>query len=240
MMLLVFSRTHVVALYGHLEDFGFLSSYEHGMGASLPSLSLVVVFYMHSVLDFWEGRRRIERPLLFCALEIVKNDADRTEDDIRRGNGDRNLWFWKLFIGALSLAQHEMEHARDAYPESTAEQGSSFAAMRVWFEGRIRNWAAHVKIETWHDAKGALKQVTWPNFCPRESLAEEMWNGALVDGKSHTELFDISKLTRNRSSSTYAISHRLISLAYLASFPLKDGHARVSNGTVLSCSNHVR
>jgi hypothetical protein len=178
-MLLVYARSHVFSLFDRIEQGAFGSNLEAEIGTSLPGFSMAVGFYLHGVLDLWEGRQRLEAPLLRCTLTILKKDLDRTEADMISGDVDPNVWLWKLFTGALTLAQHNAADPGEEYLHSLTGREFTFKALRGWFNNRIRVWASVAKIEEWKDVKETLMRFSWPEVFAGESLAEEIWKEAM-------------------------------------------------------------
>lgn len=169
------SRLLSVVVSAHLDSFSSHSKHSASrqpkrMMSSWSGVCVVVGMYLTSVLGVWNKGVPAEPRLFRHILQILRRDLQTSSGNLmrRKQTALRDLWFWKQFVGAFSLA-HAQSRAYDARLEGLAEE----------FHDRIRTWAKITGINRWEQARKVLASVVWPVHFPQEDLAESLWAQAI-------------------------------------------------------------
>lgn len=160
--------------------------YDHRPGSSQDLKSswsgacIAVGLYLTSVLGVWNQGCPAEDRLLYHVLRMLRQDLeDNFADATKKGTAAQDLWFWKAFLGALSLA----------HVDSLADIRVSYTRLLDLvpdFNHYIRTWARNEGIIMWHHARERLQNVVFPTHCQREALAKTVWNQALAESTTST------------------------------------------------------
>jgi hypothetical protein len=76
----------------------------------------------------------------------------------------RNLWFWKAFVGALSLV-----HAQ------SLNYGDDLDSILNEICALMRSWGKFTGVSTWQEARLILTEVVWPTDSIRVDMCERLW-----------------------------------------------------------------
>ncbi|KAM0548450.1 hypothetical protein ACHAPJ_009936 [Fusarium lateritium] len=137
--------------------------------SSWSGMATAAGLYLHVILQFWNAGEPIPTQLHRRILYILKQDLDRSRHWL--GAGSRvtsDLWFWKAFIGAMSL-----------------ERGVAFdtqgilAPLRRPYKKFVQEWSVVVGVTMWDEAKEALGKIVWPEPFNLGHLAENLWYRSL-------------------------------------------------------------
>jgi hypothetical protein len=146
--------------------------------SSWSSICIAVGLYLTSVLGVWNQGYPAENRLLCYILRILSQDLeDNFTKIMKNGSAAQELWFWKAFLGALSLA----------HVSSLADVGEGYARLLDLvpdFNHYVRTWAETMGISMWYHARERLKNIVLPTHCQREALAKAVWNRALGESKT--------------------------------------------------------
>ncbi|KAH7127398.1 hypothetical protein EDB81DRAFT_871898 [Dactylonectria macrodidyma] len=138
--------------------------------ACLPTswcgISVTSGLYLHSVLELSNGGDPIDPRLFRCLILMLMRDLGR---DIYKADmyGLSDFWFWKAFVGAFSLANHQLHE----YDEALEDIGNEL-------NGYIRRWSEISTVSHWTEAENRLFGITWTENVP---LAESVWETATKD-----------------------------------------------------------
>lgn len=145
-----------------------------GLKSSWSGICIAVGLYLTSVLGVWNQGYPAENRLLHHILRILRQDLeDNFASVISKHTAAQELWFWKAFLGALSLA----------HVGSVAGSGGVGYAKLLDlipdFNRYIRTWAGITGISKWQHARDRLENIVFPIHFQREALAKALWNRAL-------------------------------------------------------------
>ena len=98
-------------------------------------------------------------------LSILMRDVDRNVHQIRSPDLS-DLWFWKTFLGAYSIAKIR--------PCSLQKEVGEFEKC---FDRLIGTWSRVSGVVKWKDAQARLVNITWP-LGQSLDLAEKVWKKA--------------------------------------------------------------
>ncbi len=121
----------------------------------------------------------------------LTRDIDSTERTMRFRADGHQIWLWKVFTGAYTIAKTQLV-AEEASGRS--EDGcSTFRTLRLWFSQRIQSWSRRAQVKDWTDAEKALSTVSWPKNSPGAGLSEKLWQEAVWQNRS-IQRFDVETL----------------------------------------------
>ncbi|RGP77705.1 hypothetical protein FLONG3_4164 [Fusarium longipes] len=133
--------------------------------SSWSGFCTAVDFYLITVLGVCNQALPPERRLHYLKLEILKRDLRHSSAVFESMNTEtRNLWFWKAFVGALSMVHAQSSRSDDNLDFTLGE----FCAL-------IRSWSKVTGVKTWKEAQDVLGQVVWPTSSTRTDMCEELW-----------------------------------------------------------------
>ncbi|OKL56627.1 hypothetical protein UA08_08213 [Talaromyces atroroseus] len=161
---------HISSITAHTNE--NLRSSE-GIKSSWTGICVAVGLYLTSVLGVWNQGYPAENRLLHHILRILRHDLEDSLAEVMiNGTAAQDLWLWKAFLGALSLA-HVVTAA-----------GVGVCDARLWnlvpdFNHYIQIWAGTTRISMWQNARHRLENIVFPTHFQREGLAKELWNRAL-------------------------------------------------------------
>ncbi|KAF4973676.1 hypothetical protein FZEAL_9268 [Fusarium zealandicum] len=159
---------------GHIES---LSRQDNGglhrprLKTSWCGMSTATGLYLHAVLGLWNAGQPIEPQLHRRVLTILKHDLNRSRSEAHSGSRlVSDLWFWKAFNGAFSLAKSGEDNSSQSVLEP----------MQRPFRQLIRGWSDRTGIKDWPKARKALENIVWPGGFKQESVAETIWNRSIL------------------------------------------------------------
>lgn len=122
-------------------------------------------FYLITVPGVCNQALPPERRLHHLKINILKRDLQKGVMKFESMNTEtRNLWFWKAFVGALSMV----------YAQSI-EFYEGFETILGEFCVLMKCWVKITGIQTWADALRALRDVVWPAGSVRSEMCESLW-----------------------------------------------------------------
>lgn len=133
---------------------------ETRLSTSWSSMCVATGLYLHSVLGI--SGDTLEPRVFRRFLSLLLRDVDRNVYRVRYSTLS-DLWFWKTFLGAYSIAKLQ-----------TREDVGDFER---GFDRLIGTWSRACGIKQWEDARARLGNITWP-WGQSQDLAEEVWNKA--------------------------------------------------------------
>ncbi|KAJ3548704.1 hypothetical protein NM208_g873 [Fusarium decemcellulare] len=136
------------------------------LNTSWSSICVACGLYLYGVLDVWPAGQPMELRMFRRFLSILMKDLNQNVDDVKSAMFS-DLWFWKAFLGACSLAKRQA----DAYDEVL--EGFERA-----FDGFILKWSRINSVVSWEDAHLRLLGLTWP-LSKAQDFAEGVWKRAL-------------------------------------------------------------
>ncbi|GKU10168.1 unnamed protein product [Fusarium langsethiae] len=124
-----------------------------------------VDFYLTTVLGVCNQGLPPERRLHYLKIDILKRDLEKGRSLFESMNTEtRNMWFWKAFVGALSVIYAQSLGFDDKFDLILDELCLL-----------IRTWTKYTRVSTWKDAHCILSYVTWPADTVKGELCEELW-----------------------------------------------------------------
>lgn len=155
-------------MYGR-EDAAAKEAAPRCLMTSWSGFGAVVTLYMNSVLGLWNFGEPIQPRLLRRVLSILQRDLEKSGR--KQDSGCRlylDLWFWKAFMGAFSLAVASPAGDRGILHDSESAFGQF-----------IRAWSRRSGVRDWAGAKAALARIVWPDWFPGEDLARALWESTV-------------------------------------------------------------
>ncbi|RSL62855.1 hypothetical protein CEP54_005504 [Fusarium duplospermum] len=140
-------------------------SSETRLSTSWSSMSVATGLYLHSALGIWHAGESLEPRVFRRFLSILMRDVDRNVHRIR-SSALSDLWFWKTFLGAYSIAKLQ----------SSAPQ-KDMGEFERCFDRLIGTWSRVCGVDKWEDAYARLVNITWP-LGQSQDLAEKVWKKA--------------------------------------------------------------
>ncbi|QPC58908.1 hypothetical protein HYE67_001139 [Fusarium culmorum] len=158
-LMLAFVGSHIESLSTH----GRKASVPNGsrMASSWSGMAAATGLYLHTVLRFWNAGEPIEPRLHRRVLLVLQQDLERSRRTSRPLN---DLWFWKAFVGAMSVERQTASPARGVVNE-----------MKGVYEGFVREWSIIIGTTAWEQARAALSRIVWPEVYHSEDMAQELW-----------------------------------------------------------------
>ncbi|KAH7126126.1 hypothetical protein EDB81DRAFT_810448 [Dactylonectria macrodidyma] len=166
-LLLAFVNSHVESMSSDGKPDGG-SQTSPRMMVSWLGISSATCLYLHAVLGIWNAGQPLETRLHRRVLLILKQDLDRVDYMAEPSPSlGPDLWFWRAFVGALSLAKS---------PKSAQEMAAS---LTPHYEDYIGRWIRKTGVTRWIEAKERLALIVWPSSMQDEGLAEQIWDSAV-------------------------------------------------------------
>ncbi|KAK7219367.1 hypothetical protein V2G26_007370 [Clonostachys chloroleuca] len=138
-----------------------------GLMSSWCGVAITSELYLTAVLGLWNAGKPIERRFLRIIFRILVRDLAKQPKKWSTTAGSSDLWLWKHFVGAYSLAWHQ-SHEHD----ETLHEAEEF------FDRSIRIWSESHNIRQWKYARCRLLKITWPQDQP-QTLARTVWAKAV-------------------------------------------------------------
>lgn len=179
-LLFDYVATHWESLAPELEKDPLRRNEKQGLMSSWCGIATATSMFVNSVAGLSNGGEPIGSALQRRVLLILKRDIDNTEATMRTAPGlDRDFWFWKAFIAAMSLALRLRESGVDDVSfrdsPSYADDESPLLPLQLYYEGCVHKWSSVAQIYRWKDAKAALTRIAWPECSPNQAVAEALW-----------------------------------------------------------------
>ncbi|KAF5684835.1 hypothetical protein FCIRC_3744 [Fusarium circinatum] len=133
--------------------------------SSWSSFCVTMSMYLTNVVELWNHGLPIERRLHYYTIRVL-------EDDIRNGyetlehmdQETRYTWFWKAFVGSLTVAQGQLTNY-DERLDGMFDKFSKYIKAFTWVE----------KMSSWDEAKRILVTVVWPMECTQDEICTKVW-----------------------------------------------------------------
>jgi hypothetical protein len=162
---------HLSSIKEHSND---ALGYSQDLKSSWSGICLAVGLYLTSVLGIWNQGRPAENRLLHHILRILGQDLeDNLADVLKNDTAAQDLWFWKAFSGALSLAHVESVAGGPKMGDARLLELIPDFNRYVW------TWTESTGISVWERARDRLENIVFPMHFQREALAKALWNRAL-------------------------------------------------------------
>jgi hypothetical protein len=143
--------------------------------SSWSGICIAVGLYLTSVLGVWNQGRPPENRLLHHNLRILKQDLEENYADIMGHDAAaQQLWSWKAFLGALSLA-----HADSVIDDDGLVGYTKLLDLVPVFSHYLQTSTRHMRFKKWAYARDLLGNVVFPAHFQREALAQALWDRAL-------------------------------------------------------------
>ncbi|KAK5659252.1 hypothetical protein OQA88_1344 [Cercophora sp. LCS_1] len=154
-------------------------------------------------------KREVEPALKRLLLETLRADVEHTEEAMRLGAYSRELWLWKVVIGAFAVempAGHDKDKGKGkerrrewwgwvldregqgqvgGIPEEEEEDEGEVVAdggLGKWFGERMGIWSQATGVLGWAAARAVLGRIVWPAAFEGDAVAEGLWWRAVGDG----------------------------------------------------------
>ena len=165
------SRLLLAAIDAHIKSISQrplpLEQQQDGLLSSWSGICVVVGLYLTSVLGVWNRGFPVESRLFHHILLILRRDLQGTTAVLTSKDvAAKDLWVWKAFIGAFSLA-----HAKSIVGKAENQ------ALVTEFSDDVLFWARATGNVQWAQARKRLAGIAWPAEFQRDTLAELVWNG---------------------------------------------------------------
>ncbi|RGP59530.1 hypothetical protein FSPOR_11287 [Fusarium sporotrichioides] len=131
------------------------------MASSWSGMATATGLYLHTILRFWNAGDPIEPRLHRRVLLVLQQDLERSR---RSSISLSDIWFWKAFVGAMSVERHVGSSTSGVLHE-----------MKGIYEGFVREWSIVVGITVWERARETLSKIVWPETFHSEDMAQELW-----------------------------------------------------------------
>ncbi|XEV03522.1 hypothetical protein FSHL1_008809 [Fusarium sambucinum] len=131
------------------------------MASSWSGIATATGLYLNTILRFWNAGEPIEQRLHRRVLLVLQQDLERSR---RSARSLSDLWFWKAFIGAMSVEKH-----------AVSSTSGVLNGMKGIYEGFVREWSIVVDTILWERARVALSSIVWPKVFHSEEMAQELW-----------------------------------------------------------------
>ncbi|KAM0410507.1 hypothetical protein ACHAPD_010313 [Fusarium lateritium] len=131
------------------------------MASSWSGMATATGLYLNTILRFWNAGEPIEPRLHRRVLLVLQQDLERSR---RSAHSLSDLWFWKAFIGAMSVEKH-----------AVSSTSGVLNGMKGIYEGFVREWSIVVETILWERARVALSSIVWPEMFHSEEMAQELW-----------------------------------------------------------------
>ncbi|KAM0497432.1 hypothetical protein ACHAP8_006924 [Fusarium lateritium] len=131
------------------------------MASSWSGIATATGLYLNTILRFWNAGEPIEQRLHRRVLLVLQQDLERSR---RSARSLSDLWFWKAFIGAMSVEKH-----------AVSSTSGVLNGMKGIYEGFVREWSIVVDTILWERARVALSSIVWPEVFHSEEMAQELW-----------------------------------------------------------------
>ncbi|RSM01550.1 hypothetical protein CEP52_008458 [Fusarium oligoseptatum] len=154
-------KAHFASLSEPQDD----DSSETRLSTSWSSMCVATGLYLHSALGIWHSGESLEPRMFRRFLSILMRDVDRNVHHIRSPSLS-DLWFWKTFLGAYSIAKLQ--------PSASQKNMGEFERC---FDRLIGTWSRVCGVDKWEDAHARLVNITWP-LGQSLDLAEKVWKKA--------------------------------------------------------------
>ncbi|PCG97120.1 Hypothetical protein PENO1_064800 [Penicillium occitanis (nom. inval.)] len=142
--------------------------------SSWSGICIAVGLYLTSVLGVWNQGHPPENRLLYHNLRILRQDLDDNLADIMGEDiFAQQLWFWKAFLGALSLA-----HAGFVADEGVVRYKKLLDLVPV-FNRYLQTSARRMGFKRWQYARTQLGMIVFPTYFRGQGLVQILWDQAL-------------------------------------------------------------
>ncbi|KAM0289003.1 hypothetical protein ACHAO9_006512 [Fusarium lateritium] len=160
-LLLKFVSTHIESI----SDGRRTSSRRSRLASSWSSIATTTGLYLHAILQFWNAGEPMAPPLHRRILYILQQDLEYSRHHLSsRSRLVSNLWFWKAFVGAMSVERHMVFDAEGVLEDL----GSTYREF-------VRGWGIVVGVTRWEKAREALSSIVWPEVFESEDVARDLW-----------------------------------------------------------------
>lgn len=153
-------------------------------------------------------RLELEPALRRLLVETLKADVKHTEEAMRVGGYSRELWLWKVVIGAYAVEmaagrgnnskgkgkerrewwgwvlEGEASGAQEEEREDDNGVEEELYGMGRWFGDKMGVWSQVSGVVDWTAARGVLGRIVWPEkeAFEGEAVVEGLWWRAVGDG----------------------------------------------------------
>jgi hypothetical protein len=160
-LLLAFVGTHIESI----SDGRKTSSRRSRLTSSWSGMAVATGLYLHAILQFWNAGEPMAPPLHRRILYILQQDLEGSRHHLgSRSRLVSKLWFWKAFVGAMSVERH-----------ATFDTEGVLVDLGSTYRDFVRGWSIVVGVAQWEDAKEALRKIVWPEMFESEDMARDLW-----------------------------------------------------------------
>jgi hypothetical protein len=143
--------------------------------------------YFYNILNIANDGKPVPIPLLRRLLISGQEDIELTAENMREPlEGIRtDFWFWKIFIGAISLARGQKYtdiRENSSTLSNQAKPPRWLRSLLSWYNSRIKSWSEATAITDWVQVKAVLSRIAWPSvwLADEETFAQDVWNRAII------------------------------------------------------------
>jgi hypothetical protein len=133
--------------------------------SSWSSFCVTMGMYLTNVVELWNHGLPIERRLRYYTIRVLEDDIRNGYETLEhRDQETRYTWFWKAFVGSLTVAQAQ-----------SADYDERLDGMFDKFSKYIKAFTRVEKMSSWDEAKKILVTVVWPMECTQDEICTKVW-----------------------------------------------------------------
>ncbi|CAH0020863.1 unnamed protein product [Clonostachys rhizophaga] len=168
-LFLLLFETHMASIIA-MRGQSSLDSYERSpLKSAWSPLVAGAALYMGCILALWDLHAARDANLQRYLVLLIREDVWKTMTWFCEWNEQhQQLWFWKVFVAAMSFAIRP-----------TAGDEDDLVSLRQEMNRYIRYWSNVTGITTWTEARAALENVSWPNYLYADNEARGVWTDAI-------------------------------------------------------------
>ncbi|KAF4451007.1 hypothetical protein F53441_5954 [Fusarium austroafricanum] len=132
--------------------------------SSWSAFCVAMSMYLTSVVELWNHGLPIEGRLRYYIIRVLEDDIRNGYETFEHMNQDtRYTWFWKAFVGSLSVVQAQSVN----YDERLDDIFANFSKY-------VKKLTKAEKISSWEEAKKILVTVVWPVECTQDEMCKKV------------------------------------------------------------------
>lgn len=168
-LFLLLFETHMASIIATKGRSSFDSYERPPLKSAWSPLVAGASLYMGCILALWDLDAARDHNLQRYLVRLIREDVCKTMTWFCEWNEQhQQLWFWKVFVAAMSFAVRP-----------TADDDDDLVLLRKEMNEYIKYWSNVTGITTWTEARAALENISWPKYLYAEDEARGVWIGAI-------------------------------------------------------------